>query len=107
MKIRGSSSGAQATVTNVRLVTDYQGVLIGCFEVPDSSISGNPSWETGKSIFRLTNSSINSKLSGVITTSAEQIFYSQGDIDNTQEATLSLRNASVRFEERKDEVRKL
>ena len=45
MKIRGSSSGAQATVTNVRLVTDYQGVLIGCFEVPDSSISGNPSWK--------------------------------------------------------------
>ena len=105
MKIRGSSSGAQATVTNVRLVTDYQGVLIGCFEVPNSDIAGNPSWETGKSIFRLTNSSINSKLSGVITTSAEQVFYSQGDIDNTQEATLSLRNASVSFEERRDEKR--
>ena len=32
---------------------------------------------------------------GLITTAAEEIFYSQGDMDNTQEVTLSLRNARV------------
>ena len=99
MILRGLTSGAQAVVTNSRLITDYQGVLLGSFFVPNGSVSGNPIFETGRSVFRLTSSSSNSRISGVITTVAEEIFYSQGDIDNTQEVTLSLRNARVRFED--------
>jgi hypothetical protein len=44
---------------------------------------------------RLSSSPIDSRVPGVITTAAEEIFYSQGDMDNTQEVTLSLRNARV------------
>ena len=99
MRIRGQSSGATAVVTENRLVTDYQGVVIGSLFVPDGSSTGNPSWETGRSVFRLTNSSSNSQIPGVVTTSSEEIFYSQGDVDNTQEVTLSLRNARVEFQE--------
>lgn len=99
MILRGQTSGAQAIVTENRLITDYQGVLIGSFFVPNGSISGNPIFETGRSVFRLTSSSSNSKVPGVITTVAEEIFYSQGDIDNTQEVTLSLRNARTSFED--------
>ena len=99
MILRGQSSGAVATVSNLRLVTDNIGTVIGSYLVPDGNIAGNPSFETGRTVFRLTNSSTNTRIGGVVTTSAEEIFYSQGDIDNTQEVTLSLRNARVEHED--------
>ena len=39
MILRGRSSGARARVTNVRLIPDVNGTLIGTFHVPDSSSS--------------------------------------------------------------------
>ena len=99
MILRGQTSGAVATVNNVRLVADRVGTMIGAFLVPDGNVPGNPSFETGRNVFRLTSSSINSRIGGVVTSSAEEIFFSQGDIDNTQEVTLSLRNARVEHEE--------
>ena len=89
MILRGQTSGAVATVNNVRLVADRVGTMIGAFLVPDGNVPGNPSFETGRNVFRLTSSSINSRIGGVVTSSAEEIFFSQGDIDNTQEVTLS------------------
>jgi len=99
MILRGQSSGAVATISNLRLVTDNIGTVIGSYLVPDGNVPGNPTFETGRTVFRLTNSSTNTRIGGVITTSAEEIFYSQGDIDNTQEVTLSLRNARVDHED--------
>ncbi len=99
MILRGQTSGAVATLTNLRLLSDNVGTLIGSYQVPDGNIPGNPIFETGRSVFRLTNSSTNDQTGGVVTTSAEEIFYSQGDLDNTQEVTLSLRNARVETEE--------
>ena len=95
MILRGVNSGAEARVTDVRLIGDRLGTLIGCFRVPASQDASNPIFETGRSRLRLTSSPIDSRVPGVITTAAEEIFYSQGDIDNTQEVTLSLRNARV------------
>ena len=99
MILRGQTSGAVATLTNLRLVSDNVGTLIGSYMVPDGNIGGNPQFETGRSVFRLTNSSTNDRTGGVVTTSAEEVFYSQGDLDNTQEVTLSLRNARVTHED--------
>ena len=99
MILRGQSSGAVATVSNLRLVTDNIGTVIGSYLVPDGNVPGNPLFETGRTVFRLTNSSTNTRIGGLVTTSAEEIFYSQGDIDNTQEVTLSLRNARVQHED--------
>ena len=99
MTLRGLSSGAEAIVTNVRLVTDRVGTLIGSYQVPSSSIDSNPAFETGRSRFRLTSSSTNSQIPGVVTTVAEETFYSQGDVDSTQEVTLSLRNARVEVDD--------
>ena len=99
MLLQGQSSGATATISNYRLLSDRVGTLIGSYMVPDGNIEGNPQFETGRSMFRLTNSSTNDRTGGVVTTSAEEIFYSQGDIDNTQEVTLSLRNARVTHED--------
>ena len=99
MILRGQSSGAQATVTNVRLVSDRLGTLIGSYRVPDATNTANPTFETGRTTFRLTSSPINTQVQGQTSTSAEEIFYSQGDIDNTQEVTLSLRNARVEIDD--------
>jgi hypothetical protein len=95
MKLVGSSSGAQAAITNVRLISDRVGTIIGSYRVPDSANSANPVFETGRSIFRLTSSRINSGIEGTTTTAGEGNFYSEGSVDNTQETTLSLRNATV------------
>ena len=69
--------------------------MIGCFRVPGSTDPANPVFETGRSRMRFSSSPIDSRIPGIITTAAEEIFYSQGDMDNTQEVTLSLRNARV------------
>ena len=58
MILRGNSSGARARVTNVRLIPDQGGTLIGTFHVPNSSSSANPIFETGSSTFRLTGLSL-------------------------------------------------
>ena len=95
MILRGVNSNQRARVTDVRLVTDRLGTLIGSFRVPSSADPSNPVFETGRSRLRLSSSPVDSRVPGLITTAAEEIFYSQGDIDNTQEVTLSLRNARV------------
>ena len=69
-----SRSGGLARVTNVRLVPDQGGTLIGSFHVPDSSSSANPIFETGTSTFRLTGEPFNANTPGTYDTSAEEKF---------------------------------
>ena len=107
MILRGVNSNAEARVTDVRLITDRLGTLIGSFRVPSSEDPANPIFETGRSRLRLTSSPIDSRVPGLITTAAEEIFYSQGDIDNTQEVTMSLRNARVETDDSFLETRTL
>ncbi len=99
MILTGQSSGAQAKVTTIRMVSDRIGTVIGSYFVPNPDNPSNPTFETGRSTFRLTSSSVNSSIEGVTTTAGDKTFYSQGDVDVTQEATLSLRNATVRRED--------
>jgi len=99
MILTGRTSGAQAKVTNVRLISDKNGTLQASFRVPDGANNANPTFETGRSRFRLTSSKINSQIEGAVSTAGEGTFYSQGDVDTTQEATLSLRNAVVGIED--------
>lgn len=98
MRLIGRSSGAQAVVSDLRFVTDNVGTFQGCFRVPDPNNPANPTFENGRNTWRFTSSSINSRLDGAITTSAEHIFYSQGDLDSLQETTLSLKNVSFETE---------
>tara|TARA_B100001564_G_scaffold121475_1_gene101360 strand:- start:25870 stop:33417 length:7548 start_codon:yes stop_codon:yes gene_type:complete len=94
MILRGQTSGAEATVSNLNLLTDRVGTVQGCFNVP-SNDDTFASFNTGRNVFKLSSSSDNSLISGTTTTEAEEVFYSQGDIDTTEEVTLSLRNARV------------
>ena len=107
MILNGVTSGASARVSDVRLITDRLGTLIGSFRVPDVSDLKNPVFETGRSTFKLTNDETNSPVEGLATTAGQEIFYSEGSIDNTQEVTLSLRNARVEVNSDFQETRQL
>lgn len=91
MKLKGQTSGAQATVSNVRLVSDTLGFTMGCFHIPNPNVNANPRWETGTKTFRLTTSSTNSTVGGTVTGSAESNFYAQGELQTVQENVLSLK----------------
>jgi hypothetical protein len=91
MTLRGQTSGAEATITSVKLVTDAKGALIGSLFIPDPSITSNPAFETGIKLFKLTSNNVSSQTAGVPLTSAEEKFYSVGYINPTQENVTSTR----------------
>ena len=95
MILRGQTSGAEAIVGNVRLITDNIGVIIGSFFIPDPNIDVNPKFECGVKTFRLTSSSINSQIPGILTTSAEEEYFSEGKINTLQENIIVTRNARI------------
>ena len=96
MKLKGQTSGAQATISNIRLVTDNVGTVMGCIYIPDPNIDTNPKFESGTKLFRLTSSNTNTQTPGFVSTSAEERFESKGSLNKVQENILSVR--SVRFE---------
>ena len=51
MKLIGKTSGAVAKITNIRLVSDNNGRLVGSLFIPDPNIPGNPQWINGKNTF--------------------------------------------------------
>ena len=91
MKLIGETSGAEATVTDVRLISDTIGQLTCCYEVPNPNLDANPRFETGTKTLRLTTSSTNSKLAGTVTGSAEANFTSSGLLDTKQQTIQTTR----------------
>ena len=89
MKLIGQSSGAEATVTDVRLVTDAIGTLTACFNIPDPNTDANPRFETGTKTVRLTTSSTNSVRGPDVTGAAETNFAAAGSVETQQETVLS------------------
>jgi len=98
IKLRGQTSGAEATINNVRLVTDNVGTVIGSFLIPNPNVPTNPTFETGTKTFRLTSSSVNSQIDGVVDTSGEGSYYAQGKLDTIQETIVSTRSAEFTSE---------
>jgi hypothetical protein len=92
MRLVGRSSGAVATVTNVRLVTDSAGNIKGVLWVPNPNVATNPKFETGEKIFRLTTDRSNIVIPGSLVSLAEDSFFSQGTINTTQENIGTIRN---------------
>ncbi len=90
MKLRGQTSGAEAIISDVRLITDTIGVAMGSFFIPNPNVFGNPRFQTGTKLFRITSSPTNSLIDSTIT-SAEERFYSEGKINRVQENILSVR----------------
>ncbi len=95
MKLVGQSSGAIATVTNIRLITDKAGSLIGSLFLPDPTVPSAPIFNTGTKTFTLTTSSTNSTISGFTDSSGEANFTSSGTLQTVEASTLRMRNADV------------
>ena len=102
MTLVGSISGAQATITNVRLVSDIAANLQGALFVPNPNNAANPRFETGTKTFTLVNNPDNDQ--NTATTIAEEAFTSSGTLETVQENIISVRNARIEnkqeFEER-------
>jgi len=95
MILKGLTSGAQATVSDIRLVTDEVGGVIGCIYIPDPSKPGNPQFITGTKIVKLTSIPQTSFISSLNQTSAEATFQANGLLEFTEESVISVRATAL------------
>ena len=93
MVLVGQTSGAIATIENVRLVSDISATLIGSYYIPDPNNISFPRFETGTKTFTLTNNIDNDQDNA--TTIAEEAFSASGTLETVQENIISVRNARV------------
>jgi len=95
MILVGQTSGAQATVSDLRLISDKNGTLIGSLFIPDPASPDQPEFETGRKTLLLTASQNNNPVPGSYNSQAEVTFTSSGELNITQETVISTRNAEV------------
>jgi len=93
MTLTGETSGAEATVSNVRLITDISSALGGSFFIPDPDNGDNPKFETGTNTFTLTNDPDNDQ--NAATTIGEEAYPTSGTLETVQGQILSVRNARI------------
>ena len=96
MILVGQTSGAQASITNVRLISDVTTRLQGSFYIPNPNVAQFPKFECGLKPLRLIDTPSNQV--GISETLAEEVFTSQGTIETIQEEIISVRNARVTTE---------
>ena len=90
----GESSGATATVSNLRLVVDNQSSVIGSFYIPETITSYHPRFESGIRTFTLSSDENNDTEN--VTTIASENYSATGVIANEG----SIRN--IRLEDKKE-----
>ncbi len=103
MRLIGKTSGAVAEITDIRLLSDNGGRLIGSLFIPDPNKVGNPSWINGENTFTLidTEKLENLKLteftpnSRINESGAESSFKSSGIINTTETKILTTRNITI------------
>jgi len=95
MRLRGTTSNAVATVKTKRLVSDESGTFLGSFYIPNPNFGGNPRFQTGAKTFLLISDPDNKYIPGEVISQVEATFTSSGELNVTQETTLSTRNSTV------------
>jgi len=93
MILVGKTSQAQATINNVRLISDLSATLIGTFYIPNPNLNVHPRFEAGTKTFTIVNDNTNNQ--NVATTIAEEAFTSSGTLETVQENIISVRNARI------------
>tara|TARA_R100000700_G_scaffold40929_1_gene58544 strand:+ start:8321 stop:15943 length:7623 start_codon:yes stop_codon:yes gene_type:complete len=93
MVLTGQTSGAEAKITSVKLVSDLSAVCIGSFFIPNPNNVNHPRFETGSKVFTLTDESTNDP--DEASTLADESFTAAGTLETVQEEILSIRNARV------------
>ena len=93
MTLRGSTSGARANITNVRLISDIAAHIAGSFFIPNPNNINHPRFEVGTKTFVLINNEDNDQ--DICTTISEEAFSASGTLETVQENIISVRNARV------------
>ena len=93
MILVGQTSGAQATIADVRLISDISATLIGSFFLPNPNNNVNPRFETGQKVFTLVNNQNNNQDDA--SSIAEEGYTSSGTLETVQETIISVRNARI------------
>jgi hypothetical protein len=92
MTLIGSSSKAQATISDIRLLTDTYGDLVGSFFIRDPNATPAPSVKikTGTKVFKVSSSEIDKSLlpKGYAVSSAEESYNSVGTLRTFDEVTV-------------------
>jgi len=100
MILRGAN-GAQATVTNVRLISDLGANLIGSFYIPNPNSGNHPKFETGTKTFTVIDNTTNDQEN--TDTFGEDNYTAAGTLETVQENIISTRNAIIQTKPTKEE----
>lgn len=95
MVLIGQTSGAQASVRDLRLISDRNGTLIASLFIPDPTSPTEPEFETGRKTLLLTANETNNPIPGSYNSQAEVVFTSSGELNTTQETVISTRNTDI------------
>ena len=99
MTLKGETSGAEATITNLRLISDIGADLFGSFYLPEFANEFNhPRFETGTKSFVLVDDQDNNQ--DECNTVSEETYTASGTLETVQENIISVRNA--RLEQRQE-----
>ncbi len=93
MILKGESSGAEATITDLRLISDIGADLGGSFYIPNPNNIDYPRFEVGTKVFTLVNDEDNNQDDA--TTIAEEAYTAKGTLETVQENIVSVRNARI------------
>ena len=93
MTFTGQTSGAQATLSNHRLISDISADLSGSFFIPNPNIDTNPRFEAGTKILTFVNDEANNQETA--STISEEGFTATGTMETVQENIISVRNARI------------
>ena len=103
MTLIGQKSGAVAKISNIRLVSDNFGRLIGSFFIPDPNVPENPMWINGENTFTLIDTPTLNNVPGLINvggtlvnqSSADAIFTSSGILNIVEKNILTTKNTTI------------
>ena len=90
-----ASATVSGSVLGMPLVSDSFGRLYGTYTIPNTDTLR---FKTGTKRFRLTDSSINSKVVGVTETAGETSYTASGHLETRQELILAVRNGEIQVD---------
>ncbi len=93
MDLVGESSGAQAAISDLRLVSDLAASIKGSYYIPNPNNINFPRFETGSKTFTLVNDEDNDQ--NTASTIAEEAYTAAGTLETVQENIVSVRNARI------------
>ena len=93
MELRGVTSGATATVTERRMISDLGANMIASFYLPNPNTGNHPVFETGTKTVTLIDNETNDKEN--TDTYGEAKYTAEGTLETVQENIISTRNAII------------